>query len=219
MGTIERILGPRVPAGQPRGPRSEYRKPAWLFMAAGVLLVVSIFVPYWRLNLRAPQYPDGLVVEVYANRMAGDVGELEGLNHYVGLPGFDEGAQAERQIAVAGILAMVGLMIAGLFINSRWVLVFVTPALIFPLVFLGDLQYWLWRYGHDLDPAAPFANAVGEFTPPVLGPAKIAQFDTWALPHLGLILAFTASGLIAYGLWCHRKVYKPLIEAQLGGER
>lgn len=213
MGIIERILGPRVPAGQSPGSLAEYRKPAWLFAAAALLLVISIFLPYWRLNLKAPQYPDGLVVDVYVNQIAGDVAELESLNHYVGLPGFDEGAQAEREIAVAGILAMAGLLAAGLFINSRWVLIFTLPALLFPLVFLGDLQYWLWRYGHDLDPAAPFSAAVGNFTPPVLGPAKIAQFETLALPHAGLMMAFAASGLIAYGLWSHRKVYKPLIES------
>ncbi len=189
--------------------RAERRRPIWLFAAASVLLAVSVLLPYWRLNLAAPQYPDGLTVNVFVNRMEGDVRELEGLNHYVGLPGFDEGAQAERQIAVAGIAAMVGLLVAGILIHNRWVLAFTVPALVFPLVFLADLQYWLWRYGHDLDPAAPFADAVGEFTPPVLGPAEIAQFDTVALPHVGLIFAFAASGLVATGLWFHRKAYKP----------
>lgn len=214
METIKRILGPRVPAGESWSPRDAYRLPTWLFVGAGVLLVVSIFVPYWRLNLDAPQYPRGLAIDIYVDEMAGDVGELEGLNHYVGLPGFDEGAQAERQIAVAGILALVGLLVAGIAIHSRWVLIATLPALLFPIVFLADLQYWLWRYGHSLDPAAPFASAVGEFTPPVLGPAEIAQFDTFAVPHVGLVMAMTASGLIAYGLVKHRQLYKPLIDEE-----
>ncbi len=192
-----------------RATRADYRKPVWLFAAAGILLVISIFLPYWRLNLTAPQYPDGLRVNVFVNRMEGDVRELEGLNHYVGLPGFDEGAQAERQIAVAGISAIVGLLAAGVLVHNRWVVLFALPALSFPFVFLADLQYWLWRYGHDLDPLAPLASAVGEFTPPVLGPSEIANFDTLAVPHIGLILAFTATGLVAAGLWFHRKMYKP----------
>jgi hypothetical protein len=200
-------MQPRLPEREP-GPRWG-RHPAWWFAAGGALLLASILFPYWRLNLWAPQYPQGLAIDVYVNRMDGDVGELEGLNHYVGLPGFDEGAVAERQIAVAGILGMAGLLAVGLLIRSRWVLIFSLPALTFPLVFLADLQYWLWRYGHNLDPIAPFADAVGEFTPPVLGPAKIAQFKTWAIPHVGLTMAILATACIAIGLWYHRSLYKP----------
>ncbi len=212
MEVTNRILGPKVPAGERLGPRDPYRRPMWLFAIAGMLLVASIFFPYWRLSLVAPQYPDGLVIDAYVNGMAGDVEELEGLNHYVGLRGFDEGAVVERQIAVAGIVALVGLLVAGIFIHTRWVLLFAVPAAFFPVVFLADLQYWLYRYGHELDPAAPFANAVGEFTPPVLGSAEIAQFDTMALPQAGLWMAIGATVLIAVGLWEHRRVYKPLLE-------
>ena len=65
---------------------------------------------------------------------------------------------------------------------------------------------------HNLDPLAPFADAVGEFTPPIFGPAEIAQFDTLALPGPGFGLAVVASVLIGIALWHHRKAYKPLIE-------
>ena len=211
MEATNRFLGPRVPKGA-RG-RKEFRLPTMLFVGAAVLLLLSILLPYWRLNLAAPQFPDGLVVDIYVNEMTGDVELLEGLNHYVGLPGFDEGATLERQIAVAGILAVVGTLAAGIFIHSRWVVVFTLPTLMFPFIFLADLQYWLWHYGHSLDPIAPFADAVGEFTPPVLGPSKIAQFDTMALPHIGLLMAFAAVALVIVGLRAHRAVYKPMIEA------
>ncbi len=109
---------------------------------------------------------------------------------------------------------LAGLLVASLLIHSRWVLLLVTPALLFPIIFLVDLQYWLWDFGHHLDPAAPLAKAVGEFTPPIFGPAEIAQFDTLALPGYGLILSFIASGLVATGLYYHRRAYKPLIEAR-----
>ncbi len=177
-----------------------------------MLLVVSLLLPYWVLKLEAPQFPGGLEIQAFINRLAGDVVELEGLNHYVGLDSFENGAVFERSIAVTAVLVMGGLLLGALFIHSRWVVVFVLPALVFPLVFLADLQYWLWRYGHDLDPRAPLAAAVGEFTPPIFGPAEIAQFDTLALPGPGLILAMIASGLVAAGLYYHRQAYKPLIE-------
>ena len=215
---LDRILGPRVPRDLDENQRKAYRLPSKLFASAALVLMISMLLPYWRLELEAPQFPDGLVVEAYVNRLEGDVVELEGLNHYVGLRSFDEGAVFERSVAIAGIAGLAGLLLAGLYIHSRWVLVFTLPALLFPAFFIGDLQWWLWRFGHDLDPAAPFANAVGEFTPPIFGPAEIAQFDTLALPGPGLLLALGASVLIGFGLWHHRKAYKPLIESSDGAQ-
>ena len=212
MSVIDRILGPRVSREEMEAHASTYRLPALLFAAAALLLMVSLLLPYWVLRLNAPQFPDGLGVRAYVNRLEGDVVELEGINHYVGLKSFENGAVFERSIAVIAIVVLAGLLIAALFIHSRWVVVLVLPALLFPLIFMADLQYWLWVYGHSLDPRAPLANAVGEFTPPIFGPAEIAQFDTLALPGLGFIIALAASGLVAAGLYYHRKAYKPLVD-------
>ena len=194
--------------------KSIYQRPKALFTAAAMVLAVSILFPYWRLRLVAPQFPKGLEIRAYVNRLEGDVQELEGLNHYVGLPSFEDGAVLERSVSIAGILVLAGLLVAGLMIHSQKVLFMVFPALIFPLFFLADLQYWLWNYGHSLDPRAPLADAVGEFTPPIFGPGEIAQFETTAWPGIGFIMAVIASGLTAAGLWYHRKAYKPLIDAE-----
>jgi uncharacterized membrane protein len=214
MKTLDRILGPRVSREEMHAHPRTYRLPAILFTGAAFLLVVSLLLPYWVLRMSAPQFPEGLTISAYVNRLAGDVVELEGLNHYVGLDSFESGAVFERSIAIFAVVVLAGLLVGALLIHSRWVVVFVFPALVFPLAFILDLQYWLWRFGHNLDTTAPLANAVGEFTPPIFGPAEIAQFDTWALPGFGLILAVIASVLVTAGLYYHRKAYKPLIEAR-----
>jgi len=183
-----------------------------MFSGAALLLMVSLLLPYWVLNLTAPQFPKGLQIRAFVNRLEGDVVELEGLNHYVGLKSFEDAAVFERSIAIFAVIVFAGLLVGALLIHTRWVLLLVLPGLLFPLVFLADLQFWLWRYGNELDPRAPLAKAVGTFTPPVFGPAKIAQFHTLALPGAGLLLALVASVMIAVGLWFHRKAYKPLID-------
>lgn len=216
MSVLNRVLGPRVTKEQMEEHAGLYRMPSRLLIGAAILILVSLLLPYWVLQLSAPQFPDGLNITVFVNRMEGDVGELEGLNHYVGLGSFEDAAVFERSIAVAAIIGLVGLLFAGLYVHSRWILLLVLPALLFPVVFLIDLQYWLYDFGHNLDPLAPLAAAVGEFTPPIFGPAEIAQFETLALPGLGLIVAFIASGLIAWAMVLHRRAYKPLIQAQEG---
>jgi len=213
MNVLDRILGPRVSREEIAQHQAAYRTPTILFAVAAGLLVVSILLPYWHLHLKAPQFPDGLDIHAYVNRLEGDVVELEGLNHYVGLDSFEDGAVFERSVAVAAIAGLAGLLAAAVAIHSRWVVVFTAPAALFPIIFIVDLQWWLWHYGHNLDTAAPFAKAVGEFTPPIFGPAEIAQFDTMALPGLGLILAFVAAVATVYGLVRHRRVYKPLVDA------
>ena len=213
MSVLDRVLGPRVPKEEMREHAALYRRPSQLIIVSAILLLVSLLLPYWVLNLQAPQFPDGLNVTAYVNRLEGDVGELEGLNHYVGLGSFEDAAVLERSIAIYAIVGLAALLIAALYIHSRWVLVLTLPAILFPVVFLVDMQYWLYDFGHNLDPLAPLAAAVGEFTPPIFGPAEIAQFNTLALPGLGLILAFLASGLLVYAMVLHRRAYKPLIEA------
>jgi hypothetical protein len=182
-------------------------------LGAAFVLLISLFLPYWVLNLKAPQFPDGLTITAYVNRLEGDVGELEGLNHYVGLGSFEDAAVLERSVAVFAVLGLAALLAAGLYIHSRWVLLLTLPALVFPIVFLADLQYWLYDFGHNLDPLAPLAAAVGEFTPPIFGTSKIAQFHTLALPGFGLLLALAASVMVGWALVLHRRAYKPLIEA------
>jgi hypothetical protein len=212
MTMLDRILGPRVPREEMQAHAGAYRLPTALFGGSALLLVISVFLPYWVLTLKAPQFPDGLTIRAYVNRLEGDVVELEGLNHYVGLGSFEDGAVFERSIAVAAIIVLAGLLAAALLFHSRWVLLFTAPAVLFPLGFVADLQWWLWRYGHNLDSSAPFAKAVGEFTPPIFGPAEIAQFDTLALPGVGFIFALIAAVMTGVGLWYHRKAYKPLVD-------
>ncbi len=200
---VERVLGPVDPEAQAVG--NVYKRARALFTSAAIALGVSIMLPYWELKLVAPQFPQGLRVTAWVNRLEGDVAELESLNHYIGLPSFADGATFERSVAIAGILLLVGLLAAGIYIRNRWVLAFALPAVLFPAVFLADLQFWLWKYGHSLDPRAPFSSAVGEFTPKVFGPGEIAQFETLAWPGTGLLAALAASVLTALGLLAHRR--------------
>lgn len=215
-GDLERFLGPRVPPDEVSKSRARYLIPVVLFVLAATLLVISIFLPYWSLTLHAPQYPKGLTVEAYVNRLEGDVHEIDGLNHYIGMRPLGEAAQFERTISIFGIIALAMLILAAVFVHTRWVVLLVLPALLYPAIFLIDLQYWMANFGTNLDPTAPLSSSVDPFVPPVLFTGHIAQFSTFAQPEIGLWLAIVASVLIAVGLYFHRRAYKPLVEAQQG---
>ncbi|MGL4651285.1 MAG: cytochrome C, partial [Caldilineaceae bacterium] len=195
-GDLERLIGPRVPAEELKANRTRYLLPTAFFTAAAVLLLIALILPWWNLTLHAPQYPKGLRVDAYINRLTGDVSEIDGLNHYIGMRPLNEAAAFERQIAILGIVGVSLLILAAVFVHNRWAALLALPALLLPVLFLADLQFWLANFGTNLDPAAPLSSSIDPFVPPVLGTGIIAQFSTTAMPGAGLWLAMLASLLI-----------------------
>ena len=212
MRVFQKIIGPRVPTDVTTDDKKGYRIPTILFGVAAILLIISIFLPYWNMELLAPQYPKGLHITSYVNRLTGDLFELDGLNHYIGMRPLDEAAQFEKSVSVLAITSLSLLVLAAIFVHTKWVVPLVLPAIFMPILFLADLQFWLWKFGTDLDPTAPLSSAIKPFVPIVMGRGFIAQFETVATPGIGLILASIASILAIVGLYFHRKAYKPLVE-------
>ena len=119
----------------------DYLLPSAILMLASLLLMTSIFLPYWSMTMTAPQYPKGLRVDVYVNHLVGDMREIDELNHYLGMPPLDEGGRLERAFSVYAVIALGLLLVAGVFIGNQWAGVLAIPVLLYPLVFLADL--WL----------------------------------------------------------------------------
>jgi hypothetical protein len=191
-----------------------YLLPTLFLVAAAVLIIVSIFLPYWSLVLHAPQYPQGLVVHAYLDRLEGDVQEIDGLNHYIGMRPLGEAAQLEKSISIFAIVALALLVLAAIFIHSPWSALLALPAILLPAVFLVDLYFWLNNFGQNLDPNAALSSSIEPFTPTILGEGLIGQFKTVAFADFGLLLACAASVLILIGLFLQRRAYKPLVDAR-----
>ena len=213
MSTFRRIIGPRVPEGTADADRWRYWLPTILLSLAGLLLLISLFLPYWKLTLMAPQYPGGLVVEVFVNRLTGDVAEIDGLNHYIGMRPLGEAAQLERSVSIVAISIVALLLLAAVFIHTKWAALMALPAILLPVLFLADMYFWMRNFGTNLDPTAPLSSSIEPFVPPILGEGVVGQFRTIAAFQSGLYLAIAASILTLVGLYAHRRAYKPLVEA------
>lgn len=167
----------------------------WFPIAAAVLIIASMFFPYWTLHLNAPQYPSGLHATIGVTDVSGDVAEIDGLNHYIGMRPLDDGGQFERSIAGFAIPAMAGIAALAAIRRRRFWLLAI-PAIVYPAVFTADLYYWLRDFGHNLDPTAALSNAFDEFTPTLLGPGRVGQFTTFSFYGIGFGMAFLASVLL-----------------------
>ena len=114
-------------------------------------------------------------------------------------------AQFEKQIAV---YAVVGLGVASLALMlfagkkfSRWLFV---PGLCFPLGFIIDSFYWMYSFGHNLDPKAPLN--IPPFTPQLFGNGTIGQFGTFAVPQTGFWLSVAGVVLLFVAAMVRGKV-------------
>lgn len=167
-----------------------------MLAVAGVLLVVSLLLPYWSITLHAPQYPGGLVVDAYAWKLTGDVWEVDGLNHYIGMMKLEDAGRLERTIAPFAIPVIAALAVASFWIRGSWRWLAIAPALAFPVVFVVDLFAWLYYAGHSLDPTAALSSSIKPFTPALLGEGSVGQFRTVASFGSGFYLVMVALLLI-----------------------
>lgn len=211
---IRRIIGPRVSPDDYARRSLRYGTPGFLLLVARVLLLVSLFLPYWHMELHAPQYPNNLHLTAYLNHLSGDVEEIDGLNHYIGMRPLEEAAQVERSIGVYIMIFFVVLLELASYIHSRWAVLLVAPVILFPGVFLLDLHLWMSHFGMNLDPHAPLSSAIEPFVPPILGTGVIGQFKTVASAGIGLVMAAIASVTLILALFFHRRAYLPLFRAQ-----
>jgi copper chaperone NosL len=165
-------------------------------LVAAVALALSLLLPYWSITLHAPQYPKGLTVHAYATKLTGDVREVDGLNHYIGMMKLNDAAQLERTVAPVAIPVIALLALASCWIAGRWVWLATAPILLYPFVFLADLFAWLYYAGHSLDPTAALSSSIKPFTPRILGEGTIGQFRTIASLDSGFFLALGAALLV-----------------------
>lgn len=167
-------------------------------VAASLLLLFSLDHHFWTFTLYAPQYPRGLTLHISLTGLAGDVREVDMLNHYIGMSSLQHAAPLERQLAEYGICALVSaLLVTALLGGVRFRKWLPVMAALLPLGFIADSFYWLHRFGHELDPRAPLR--IPAFTPQLFGNGEIGQFMTFATPQVGFFMTVAAVGVLVAG--------------------
>lgn len=172
-----------------------------LLIAAGLVVLLSIVLPVWGMDMFAPQYPDGLKVKVYPGRLEGDLPIINVLNHYVGM----------RELLLEDFTLVlilpylfgfigIGLLFAGL-LSKRNVALFMVAILLLTAVFgFVELRRNLVEYGTNLDPMAPLD--LDPFVPPLMGEYTVWNFTMYNHFMAGTYLMMLASVLAFFG-WRH----------------
>lgn len=180
-----------------------------LVLALSLLLILVYFLPVWEISLEAPQYPEGLGMNIWINKITGDLNTINGLNHYIGMKTIQPDSIKELTLMpyILGALILLGLSVA---LSGRkklltgWVVFFVI------LGIAGAVDFYLWEYdyGHNLNPEAAIKIPGMSYQPPLIGSKDIANFTALSLPDTGgmiLIGAGIVSVLILLYEWKRKK--------------
>jgi hypothetical protein len=169
-------------------------------------LALSFTQPLWRISMEAPQYPNGLTMDIYAYTVEGGnngqhIQEINTLNHYIGMRTLDREAMSDLDwIPFAlGALFIFALRVAAIGNVSALLDLVVMTTYVSAFAF-GRFVYTLYIFGHHLKPDAPVK--VPGFMPAVLGSKQIANFTTHSWPQWGSAMLGTfAVGTVLVLLW------------------
>lgn len=180
-----------------------------LSVIAGLFLLSTIFLPIWKIELTAPQYPEGLEMYIHANKLSGEVEIINGLNHYIGMKelhaeDFIEFTVLPYFIAVLAVLAILVAIVNKKWFLYGWIIVFV----LFGIGVGIDFYFWLYDYGHNLDPKAPIQVPGMSYQPPLIGFKQLLNFGAYSIPAIGGWILFFAAFLMGAGLFIELKTTK-----------
>jgi hypothetical protein len=163
--------------------------PRVLLVVAFVCLVPTYLAPLYEMTMFAPQYQDGLRLDIYSYKLEGghggqDVREINVLNHYIGMRDLASADFTEFKW-LPFVVGVFGLLFLRAAVHGKVShLVDVTVLFVyFGLFALWSFGYRLYQYGHNLDPKA--AVRVPPFMPPMFGFRKLANFEVYNYPQLG----------------------------------
>jgi len=166
--------------------------PRIIFIIGAISLLGTFLSPIWRITLEAPQYPKGVTMYIWVNKLSGDEpGTLQNiniLNHYVGMKMIEPESIPELKYFPMVIISMSVLGIIFGFINNKklWI---TWGILLLILGALGIYDFYLWEYdyGHNLSDEAPIKVPGQAYQPPLIGSKMLLNFNAISYPYYGAI--------------------------------
>jgi hypothetical protein len=161
--------------------------PRLLVVAAALLLVAIYLFPLWNMTMFAPQYPEGLRLDIYSYKLVGgnngqDIPEINILNHYIGMRDLvtEDFTEFKWLPFIVGVLGLLYLRAAVMGTVGGLLDVVVLNAY-FSAFALWSFGYRMYAYGHNLAPSA--AVKVEPFMPPMFGGKQLANFEVYSYPQ------------------------------------
>lgn len=181
----------------------------WLLVIAALALMTSIFVPIWRIELDAPQYPEGMMLQIYSNKITGSLQTINGLNHYIGMKQIRPDDFVEFKV-LPYIFAFFGLLTLLVAYLGRKKLLYTLLGLFVLFGVLAMYDFWLWEYdyGHNLSPNAAIIVPGMVYQPPLIGFKQLLNFGAYSVPDIGGWLMVFSGLIMIFVVLLENKIIK-----------
>lgn len=163
---------------------------------ASLALTATYFLPVWFIYLIAPQYPEGLTMNIWLKKITGQVDIINGLNHYIGMKPIrvDMFPEFNYLVYIVAFFIFFGLVIA---ITGKRKLLFayLITTLLGGAAAMYDFYKWGYEYGHNLDPKAAIQIPGLSYQPPLIGHKTLLNFDAYSYPDSGGWIVISVSAI------------------------
>src|SRR5262245_32298386 len=172
-----------------------------LLAIASAILLFARSLPLWRIDLIAPQYPEGLGMAIYASTVRGakehDLENINKLNHYIGMKRIEPDAISDLRIIPWFI---IGLAVAGLISAAvgrrRVAIAWLGAFAVVGAIGLWDFRRWQHDYGTNLDAEHAIIKVPGmTYDPPLVGTEQLLNFTATSSPAAGSLVLAIGFGL------------------------
>ncbi|MEI6816634.1 MAG: hypothetical protein WCL14_08490 [Bacteroidota bacterium] len=156
-----------------------------IFLCA-MAMIPSLYMSVWQIQLEAPQYPEGLKLELWSTKIAGDIDKINGLNHYIGMDQIHQENFKEFQVMSYMIWAMIGFAVLGAATGKK-IFLWILSAYLIVCGLWGTYDFWHWEYiyGHNLNPHAAIKIPGMAYQPPLFGWKQLLNFTAGSFPDIG----------------------------------
>ena len=163
--------------------------PRILILLAGTLMVTLFFWPMWNITLLAPQYPDGVHMHIYINKIGGaNPGTLQNiniLNHYIGMKEITPESIPELKYMPPIVIFFIVTAFIVAYLDKKWMYwTWILSLILILTIGMYDFYLWEYDYGHNLDPKAIMKFEGESFQPPLIGRKEIINFTAISMPHI-----------------------------------
>lgn len=183
---------------------------ARFYVIAAAILLIGIYIkPLWYIALEAPQYPEGVEMYIWVNKITGKeestLQNINILNHYIGMRAIEPDSIPELKIFpyIGALLILIGLLVWWKN-KPKWMYSY--GFLLIILSMLGIFDFWLWEYnyGTNLDPNAAIQVEGMTYQPPLIGAKWLLNFKAISYPHIGGLCLAGANLLMLWAM-VHQK--------------
>jgi copper chaperone NosL len=160
-------------------------------------MLSAYFLPLWQILLEAPQYPEGLFLKIWLDGITGNIDQINGLNHYIGMKFIIVEDFIEFKILpyLFGAIVLLGIITA--VTGKRKLLnIWFVVLILFAIVGFTDFYLWEYNYGRNLDPRAAIKVPGMTYQPPLIGWKHLLNFLAGSLPDTGGIIVGIAGIIV-----------------------